>query len=76
MVSERAEPTLAQAGLAGRWLSRHLLHAGCTRARERLLITYSGGISSYLTYSRRSVSIAPCLRQKAGRDEHVRNLAF
>jgi hypothetical protein len=106
VVRKRAEPALAQAGLAGRWLApdsdlatdavaigtmhaakglefravalvgcdaqhlplrdalahidsddgrrlvaereRHLLYVGCTRARERLLITYSGEISPYL----------------------------
>jgi ATP-dependent exoDNAse (exonuclease V) beta subunit len=52
VVSERAEPALAQAGLTGRGLSRRLLYVNCTRARESLLITYSGEISSYLTCSR------------------------
>jgi superfamily I DNA/RNA helicase len=27
---------------------RHLLYVGCTRARETLLITYSGEITPYL----------------------------
>jgi superfamily I DNA/RNA helicase len=33
---------------------RHLLYVGCTRARECLLITYSGQPSGYLALSSRA----------------------
>jgi superfamily I DNA/RNA helicase len=31
---------------------RHLLYVGCTRARESLLVTYSGAVTPYLSLCR------------------------